>query len=94
MASADVSAMRFRVHGRVQGVGFRAATQRKAAGLGLEGWVRNCEDGSVEGLAGGSAESLETFRRWLTQGPPSAQVTSLDWRAATESTSPGFFVRA
>lgn len=93
MASADVSAMRFRVHGRVQGVGFRAATQRKAAGLGLEGWVRNCGDGSVEGVAGGPANLLETFRQWLAQGPPSAQVTSVEWQAATESTSPGFFVR-
>lgn len=91
--ATDTSAMRFRVHGRVQGVGFRAATQRKAAGLGLAGWVRNRGDGSVEGLAGGPQEALEAFRRWLAEGPPAAQVTALDWQAATEPVSPGFFVR-
>ncbi|TAJ55127.1 MAG: acylphosphatase [Nevskiaceae bacterium] len=80
---------RFRVRGRVQGVGFRQATQRRASQLGLEGWVRNCADGSVEGLATGSPTALERLRQWLQQGPPTAWVESLDWQADAETVEAG-----
>jgi acylphosphatase len=56
------SSYRFVVTGRVQGVGFRAATRRKAQSLGLTGWVRNRNDGAVEGVASSrDAKSLESF---------------------------------
>lgn len=77
------SAARFHVTGQVQGVGFRAATQREAAKLGLTGWVRNCTDGTVEGLAQGSAEALNALQQWLHHGPPRAAVQSLDWQVAS-----------
>lgn len=72
---------RFRVEGRVQGVGFRQATRAKATALGLRGWVRNLPDGCVEGLASGSPVALSALRDWLGQGPPAASVAALDWSA-------------
>ncbi|MEO8394554.1 MAG: acylphosphatase [Chloroflexota bacterium] len=73
------------VHGRVQGVGFRDSTQRRAAELGLSGWVRNQADGTVETTAEGERATLETFLAFLHRGPSSARVTQVDadWRAAT-----------
>jgi acylphosphatase len=84
---------RFTVLGRVQGVGFRAATQRKAAFLGLRGWVRNREDGAVEGLCAGTEDDIVEFRKWLEHGPPTARVDRLDWRPADESADEDFRVR-
>jgi acylphosphatase len=84
---------RFVVSGRVQGVGFRAAVQRKALFLGLSGWVRNRDDGAVEGLAGGNSSDLESFREFLYKGPPSAYVTHVEWSAGGEEPQEGFLVR-
>lgn len=77
MSGADTDAMeglRFVVLGRVQGVWFRAFTREQATELGLAGWVRNREDGAVEGEAWGTAAALEVFRERLRQGPPAARV--------------------
>lgn len=74
------AAYSFRVNGRVQGVGFRQATQARATALGLHGWVRNCDDGSVEGLATGGDATLQMLHDWLRQGPASARVEQLHWQ--------------
>ena len=66
------------VRGRVQGVGFRWFVREAAHRLGLAGWVRNLDDGSVEVAADGNDESIEAFRRALHQGPAGATVTQLD----------------
>ena len=73
------------VHGRVQGVYFRAATRDQARQLGLSGWVRNCSDGSVEVLAEGQRTHLEQLITWCHGGPPGALVTDLsaEWQQAT-----------
>jgi acylphosphatase len=68
---------KIRVAGRVQGVFFRAFTQKKAQDLQLTGWTRNESDGSVLVLACGEAESLDALVKALNQGPPAAQVTSI-----------------
>jgi acylphosphatase len=65
------------ITGRVQGVGFRFYMQRKARELGINGWVRNRRDGSVEAVVQGSPDSVETMTAWARQGPPSAAVTDL-----------------
>lgn len=63
------------VHGVVQGVGFRYSTQREALQLGLTGYARNLDDGSVEVLACGEAEQVEKLIAWLKAGGPrSARV--------------------
>tara|TARA_R110002096_G_scaffold65006_4_gene158288 strand:- start:16624 stop:16857 length:234 start_codon:yes stop_codon:yes gene_type:complete len=61
----------------VQGVWFRDSTRREAEMLGIAGYAKNLPDGSVEVLAVGTAESLDTLRRWLAKGPPLAKVTEL-----------------
>jgi acylphosphatase len=67
-----------RIHGVVQGVGFRWAAQRQARALGLTGWVRNDVDGSVEGVADGRQEQVAEFIAWCRQGPRGARVHGVD----------------
>nr|WP_318382342.1 acylphosphatase [uncultured Enterobacter sp.] len=63
------------VHGMVQGVGFRYTTQHEAQRLGVTGYARNLDDGSVEVLACGEAEKVEALVAWLKAGGPrSARV--------------------
>lgn len=63
------------VYGRVQGVGFRYSTRQEALKLGLAGYARNLDDGSVEVLACGEAEQVEALLDWLRAGGPrSARV--------------------
>jgi len=68
------SVRRFEVYGRVQGVGFRFFVWRRAETLGLEGWVRNRWDGSVEVVAAGDQGQLESFLEQLRAGPRFARV--------------------
>ena len=84
---------RFTVAGRVQGVFFRQSTLRQAQALQLDGWVRNLEDGRVEGVACGEPERLMRLRQWLQQGPPAARVETVGWVAESELPSAGFAVR-
>jgi len=73
------------VHGNVQGVFFRANTQRKANELGLVGWVKNLPGSRVEVVAEGERKSLDQLLLWLHKGPPSATVDKVDfkWKNAT-----------
>lgn len=73
------------VKGRVQGVFFRAATQREARRLGLTGWVKNRENGAVEILAEGEEASLRQLCMWAEKGPSAARVDDVNtrWRAYT-----------
>lgn len=79
MGLKQVSAV---VRGRVQGVFFRASTQREARRLGLTGWVKNRGDGSVEILAEGEEDELRELISWANTGPTSARVERVDvrWR--------------
>lgn len=73
------------IHGSVQGVGFRFFVLRRAQQLGLAGWVRNNDDGSVELVAEGGRTALEELRRAASEGPAMANVDRVeaDWSAAT-----------
>lgn len=64
--------------GRVQGVWYRGSARDQALKLGLAGWIRNCDDGSVEAVACGAPEALDQFRSWLNQGPPAARVERVE----------------
>lgn len=66
--------VRCRVSGRVQGVYFRASTQRQALALGLSGHAHNLPDGSVEVLVCGETAAREQLCAWLWEGPSRAQV--------------------
>ena len=83
-------AYRYHVTGRVQGVWFRAWTVRAAADLGLDGWVRNRRDGSVEAVAAGPEDKLEQFRLALHDGPPMAEVTGVAVEPAAPPPKTGF----
>jgi acylphosphatase len=71
------------VRGLVQGVYFRASTEREAKRLGLAGWVKNRSDGGVEICAEGEEESLRELIAWANKGPSAARVEKVDvrWRA-------------
>ena len=73
------------IHGRVQGVGFRAFTVSSAMRLNLTGWVRNRFNGTVETIAEGSQTALETFLKDLHRGPGPSNVTHVDadWQQPT-----------
>ena len=66
--------IRCNITGRVQGVFFRASTQREAQRLGITGYASNMPDGSVEVLACGAPAAIEQLQQWLKEGPPMARV--------------------
>ncbi|MEE4381779.1 MAG: acylphosphatase [Pseudomonadales bacterium] len=86
--------VRGRVAGRVQGVFFRASLQDRANALGLAGWVRNLDDGSVQFLAHGPEDAVDALLAWAEQGPPAARVDALEHRRVAERPDgEGFEVR-
>ena len=74
----DAAAVHMFVHGHVQGVFYRANTQKVTQGLGLTGWVKNCDDGSVEIHAEGNKDKLEELIEWCRHGPALAKVSKID----------------
>ena len=66
------------VSGRVQGVSFRASMKDAALRFGVEGWVRNRDDGAVEALIQGEDADVGRLLAWARMGPPGAEVLSLD----------------
>ena len=85
--------LRVVVSGRVQGVWFRAWTERKAKSLGLDGWVRNCRDGSVEAVISGEDAAVAAMLAALWEGPDLARVESVQQHPHDEAITPGFMVR-
>ncbi len=73
------------VHGRVQGVGYRAFVEREAGRHCLEGWVRNCRDGTVEALFKGEADVIDDMIAACKRGPAGARVDLIDQRAGSEA---------
>ena len=73
------------ISGRVQGVNFRATTERHVEPLGVEGYVRNLPDGRVEAVFEGEEQSVRRAIDWCYHGPPAARVDDVhvDWQAAT-----------
>ena len=65
------------VKGTVQGVSYRSSMQVKATQHGVDGWVRNCGDGSVEALLQGDEEDVKKVLRWSRIGPPNAEVSEV-----------------
>ncbi len=80
----------FRIEGRVQGVWFRESTRREAESLGITGYAKNMQDGSVEVLACGDPGPLDVLSKWLEEGPPMARVSRAEW-AITRRQCPGSF---
>lgn len=75
---SDVVRRRVRIRGRVQGVGFRWATEEAAQRIGVAGWVRNRDDGSVEAVFEGTAACVAEAEAFCGQGPPLARVDAVE----------------
>ena len=83
------SARHVLIRGRVQGVGFRWSTRTKAVELGVDGWVRNLPDRSVEVLVQGETDSVEAMLTWLRRGPSHARVDHAEVTAADPEQASG-----
>lgn len=79
--------MKYRITGRVQGVGFRFYTRQVAQELGLRGWVRNCQDGAVEAIAAGTDGQLEALEEALRRGPTASRVRSVEATVSEEEST-------
>ena len=72
------------IRGRVQRVGYRAWTEYTALELGLEGWVRNRRDGTVEAMFSGPVNDVAAMLEACRLGPPGARVEAIDRQEATQ----------
>ena len=80
--SGEARALAVRVTGQVQGVNYRNFTVAAARGLGVEGWVRNCEDGAVEAALRGPGQALADLVGIMRKGPPQGRVDDVDVRSS------------
>lgn len=67
-----------RIHGKVQGVGYRFFATRVARRMGLKGWISNLRDGSVEAVVEGEKKTIDEWIEELREGPRYAEVTHID----------------
>lgn len=81
------------VEGRVQGVFFRAETQKAARALGVRGWVRNLPDGRVEAVFEGESAAVARAVEWARHGPERALVTGIETVAEKPEGLTGFELR-
>lgn len=88
-----VRTLQVRIEGRVQGVGFRAFVEMRAVELGLEGWVRNRQDGSVEAVFQGEEELVAEMLRLCAEGPPASRVDLVETIGEGVGAYTGFTVR-
>jgi len=93
LMSVPLTANRFTIRGRVQGVGYRYFVQRAAVKLGISGYARNDEDGSVEVYAIGTQVQLSELAGILRTGPQYSDVRSVDQREAAIEKHTGFRIR-
>ena len=84
---------RVRVRGRVQGVFFRAEARSRAESVGVNGWIRNADDGSVEAVFEGDDEQVELLLEWCRRGPAGARVDDVETVREAPAGEIGFQVR-
>jgi acylphosphatase len=90
---AAIRHVALRIEGRVQGVGFRWSARARAVELGVSGFVRNEDDGSVTIEAEAEEAVLESFQEWCRQGPRSASVDRVLAKPGTVKGFAGFEIR-
>lgn len=93
-ADRDITTVLVRIKGRVQGVWYRGWTVETARALGLDGWVRNRSDGSVEAVFQGPPAAVNRMIEACHDGPPAARVTGITPQQTPPVTEPGFRQKA
>jgi acylphosphatase len=88
-----ITARRYWIGGRVQGVGFRYFAQRAAERLVVSGWARNLADGRVEVHGQGAAKALEDFEALLRTGPPRSEVRTFEVKEGAPEAGESFRIR-
>ncbi|MBP2250669.1 acylphosphatase [Halarchaeum solikamskense] len=94
-ATSDDGRVRAHVHvtGRVQGVFYRASTRDAARERGVDGWVRNLDDGRVEAVFEGAEDAVEAMVEWCETGSPAASVEGVDVTSEAPEGITGFEIR-
>jgi len=87
------------ISGTEQGIGYRESMRQEATQLGVDGWVRNRRDGTVEALVDGNPDAVRKLILWAHQGPRGARIsgvkaTGADADIDSEGTLSGFEIRA
>ncbi len=90
MSDDDLTSLRIRVEGFVQAVGYRNFAIEKATELGLDGWIRNRTDGTVEILVSGTTKAVEAFVAQAMKGPPGARVNNVELHNVEPPEEKGF----
>ena len=88
-----MKALDLRITGRVQGVAYRAWARDEALKLGVAGWVRNEDDGSVTARAEGAEDAVSAFQRALHEGPGASDVREVTATPAEPEGATGFEIR-
>jgi acylphosphatase len=89
----EIRSVRVRISGLVQGVNFRAWTERRASALGLSGWVRNLPDGDVEAVFSGPADAVDAMLAACREGPRLARVDEVAVVGPAEPVEGRFAIR-
>ncbi len=90
MSDDDFTHLRLRIEGRVQAVGYRDYVVAEATRLGVDGWIRNRNDGTVEALVSGPNKAVETLVGLCMRGAPGAVVKDVEMHKAEAATEKGF----
>ncbi len=89
-AETDLTHMRIRIEGYVQAVGYRNFVIGEAMRLGVDGWIRNRSDGTVEALLSGPNAAVETLVGLCMRGPPGSRVGNVELHKAEAPAEKGF----
>lgn len=91
--SGERERARVLISGRVQGVYFRQSTARRAAELGVDGWVRNLDDGRVEAVFEGTPAQVRAALEYVRRGPERARVDAVEISRESADGEHGFTIR-
>lgn len=90
---SEFTHLRLRIQGRVQAIGYRDHVIGEAARLGIDGWIRNRADGSVEALVSGPDKAVQLLIGLCIKGPPGAVVRDIEMHKAEAAEEKGFHRR-
>lgn len=93
LSEEDLTHMRLRIEGRVQAVGYRNFIIAEAQRLGVDGWIRNRSDGTVEALASGETKAVEALITACMRGPAGSKIDNVELHNSKAPEEKGFHRR-